>query len=60
MALHDGRQFEIVHDERVGRYLYVFEKKSCVRDYLQDSESMAKQCAADGYGVPIEAWTKAI
>jgi hypothetical protein len=56
MALVGGKQFEIVADQSVGFYLYVFEGDKCTHDYLQDSEELAKKCAADLFQVPTADW----
>jgi hypothetical protein len=52
----DGREFRIVADPNVGFYLYVFENGRCIRDYLQDSEAIAKEMAEDDFGVPASVW----
>ena len=35
------KRFEIEHDPVIGFYLYVFEGKNCIGDYLQDTFEVA-------------------
>lgn len=55
-AYYNSRYFEIHHDPLVGFYLYVFERKKCVRDYLQDTLELAMNHAWEEYGVRKEIW----
>jgi hypothetical protein len=58
VASDSHREFKIVADAGVGFYLYVFEGGKCTYDYLQDSEELAKKCAADLFQVPLTSWLK--
>ncbi|MDC7125728.1 MAG: hypothetical protein PQJ46_09170 [Spirochaetales bacterium] len=40
----------------VGFYLYVYENEKCIKDYLQNTLSIAKECAFEDYNVPMEIW----
>jgi hypothetical protein len=55
-AGHGGRTFKIEEDASAGFYVYAFEGERCTRDYLQDTLSLAKECARDKFGVPEDAW----
>jgi hypothetical protein len=52
------RHYEIQYDPLVGFYLYVFEGKKCIRDYLQDSLDLAMECTLKDFGVPKDLWEK--
>jgi len=54
----DLRYYEIKHDPSVGFYLYVFEGKKCIRDYLQDTLELAMECALKNFGIPKDVWEK--
>jgi hypothetical protein len=55
-ASHGGRRFVIEEDEAAGFYIYIFEGERCIRDYLQDTLEIAKECAREDFGVPEDAW----
>jgi len=50
------KRFEIEHDPVIGFYLYVFEGKNCIGDYLQDTFEVAIESALEDYDVPKDAW----
>ena len=70
VARHDGFYFEITDEwwgpafssgrkvsDRV-RYYRVerYDRERNTHDYLQDSLEIAKECALDEWGVPLNAW----
>jgi hypothetical protein len=56
-ATHAGKRF-LIEDGGggVGYYLYVFDNGRCTHDYLQDTVDLAKLCAAEEFGVPLQNW----
>ena len=57
LAIYNGKKFVIEEDNPdVGYYLYVYENDKCVKDYLQNSLAIAKECAYEDYSVPINIW----
>jgi len=49
--------FEIVYDESVGYYLYVYDSNDIEsKDELQDTLEIAMQVAKEDFNVPIDAW----
>ena len=48
--------FEIKKDSRAGYYVYAYKNGIDTHDHLQDTLEMAKQCAFDEFGVPLDAW----
>jgi hypothetical protein len=52
------RRFVIEHDEKVGFYLYVYEKDRCIRDYLQDTLELAIDMALENFQVPKDSWRR--
>ena len=54
---YKNKKFVKEEDEPdVGLYLYVFDMVKCIKDYLQDTLEIAKDCAFDDYGVFIDSW----
>ena len=48
--------FVIEHDEYTGYSLYVYDGETCIRDYLQDTLTDAKEMANEDFNVPLNAW----
>jgi len=51
-------KFEIQYDPQAGYYLYIYRDGNCIRDYLEDSLLIAKECAYEEYGLSKNAWIK--
>jgi hypothetical protein len=56
VAYWNSQRFLIEEDPGIGWYLYIFSNGSCVKDYLQDSETLAMQVAAEDYDVSFRLW----
>ena len=58
ISQHNNQVFEIIEDlPKVGFYLYVYDSNGKnTYDYLQDTLQMAKECALEEFGVPIDSW----
>jgi len=52
------KTFQIVESLPVGFYLFVFQGGRCTHDYLQNDAEMAKRCAHQEFGVPIDGWSQ--
>lgn len=51
--------FEIVYDESVGYYLYIFDSTGAeTRDELQDTLEIAMRVVEEDFNVPVNAWKK--
>lgn len=56
-ATYNGRTFRIEEDyPEIGVYLYVFENKKCIKDFLQNSIKDCKEIAYELYGVNDDYW----
>lgn len=51
----NGLDFKIESDN-IGFYLYVYDKKTCIKDYLQDNILSCKEQALEEFGVPFDKW----
>ena len=59
ISLHNHRTFIIKESlPEVGWYLYALKGDRAEYDYLQDTLEMAKKCAFNKFGVPIDSWTE--
>jgi len=60
ISKYDNRTFIIDEDlPRVGFYIYAYNTDgNCIHDYLQDNLEMAKRCALEEFGVPLDSWTE--
>ena len=57
IAVHNSKEFIIEEDNPgIGFYLYVNENGVCVRDYLQNTLTIAKECALRDFSVPLNKW----
>lgn len=56
---HQNQIFEIVEDlPEVGFYMYAYDSNGKnTHDFLQDTLQMAKECALENFGVPLDSWT---
>ncbi len=59
LAEYNNLTFAIVEDKpEVGFYLYIYDKQNiCIRDYVQETEQMAKEFAFEEFSVPLNSWT---
>ncbi|AHJ96769.1 hypothetical protein [Hymenobacter swuensis] len=57
-AYHEDFCFMIEEDlPEIGWYLFVYnQNQSCLFDYLQNSQELAKEFAQQEFGVPLSAW----
>lgn len=57
---YDNRTFIIDEDlPGVGFYVYAYDRDGKnIHDFLQDDLDMAKRCALDEFGVPLDSWTE--
>ena len=60
-AKHNNQTFEIVEDlPGVGFYIYAYDSNGKnTHDHLQDTLQIAKECALEEFGVPLDGWTNA-
>jgi len=50
--------FRIEEDPLVGFYLLVYEKESCIKDYLEDTLLLSKSVAYEDFGIPMDSWSR--
>ena len=50
--------YVIEHDENVGFYIYVYDGKRMISDYLQDTLEIAQRFSFKKFGIPLDAWEK--
>ncbi len=56
-AEYNGLKFKIEEDlPEIGVYLYVFDDKKCIKDFLQNTIAICKEIAFEDYGVPMDLW----
>lgn len=56
-AEYSEKIFVIKQDKpEVGWYLYVYENRRCIYDYLQGTLEITKEFAEEQFGVPLEKW----
>ncbi len=62
VAEHRGRRYEIVYDG-IAEFFYVYRYDGLgprtTHDYLQDELDIARECALEEFGVPLNAWRPA-
>ena len=44
------------HEKMIWYYVYAWTNKGAEFDYLQDTLDMAKKCALDEFGIPVDSW----
>ena len=67
IAEHEGRKYTIEPEEftddhtqekMIWYYVYAWTEKGAEYDHLQDTLVMAKECAFEEFGVPLNSWEK--
>ncbi len=60
-AYTGNRLFRIEEDfPEVGAYLYIFEEKVCVNDFLQNSVKECQDFALEEFDVPLDRWVERV